>query len=42
MGDVGRPGSALFAQAALARYGQAIARAVGEVVQALFEAVLPC
>jgi hypothetical protein len=32
---------AQFVQAALARYGQAIALAVGEVVQALFEAVLP-
>lgn len=41
-GDVGTPGSARFAQAALARCGQAIALAVGEVVQVLFEAVLPC
>ena len=42
MADVGTPGSARFAQAGLARCGQAIAFAVGEVVQALFEAVLPC
>ena len=41
MGDVGTPGSTLFAQAAIARVGQAIALAVGEVLQALFEAVLP-
>jgi hypothetical protein len=41
MGDAGTPGSARFAQAALARVGQAIALAFGEVVQALFEAVLP-
>jgi hypothetical protein len=40
--DAGAAGSARFAQAALARYGQAIALAVGEVVQVLFEAVLPC
>jgi hypothetical protein len=40
--DVGTPGSARFAQAAIARVGQAIALAFGEVVQALFEAVLPC
>ena len=40
--DVSTPGSARFAQAAIARVGQAIALAVGEVVQALFEAVLPC
>jgi hypothetical protein len=39
--DAGTAGSARFAQAALARVGQAIALAVGEVVQALFEAVLP-
>lgn len=38
--DVGTLGSARFAQAALARVGQTIALAVGEVVQALFEAVL--
>jgi hypothetical protein len=42
IGDVGTAGSARFAQAAIARVGQAIALAVGEVVQALFEAVLPC
>jgi hypothetical protein len=42
MGEVGMPGSAWFAQAALARYGQVIALAVGAVVQALFEAVMPC
>ena len=42
MRDVGTPGSARFAQAALARVGQAIALAVGEVAQALFEAVLSC
>jgi hypothetical protein len=42
MHDVGTPGSAWFSQAALARVGQAIALAVGEVIQALFEAVLPC
>jgi hypothetical protein len=41
MGDVGTISSARFAQAAIARVGQAIALAVGEVVQALFEAVLP-
>jgi hypothetical protein len=40
MADVGERGSARFAQAAIARVGQAIALAVGEVVQALFEAVL--
>lgn len=39
--DVGTPGSARFAQAAIARVGQAIVLAVGEVAQALFEAVLP-
>jgi len=39
--DVGAPGSALFAQAAIARVGQSIALAVGEVARALFEAVLP-
>ena len=39
--DAGAPGSARFAQAAISRVGQAIALAVGEVVQALFEAVLP-
>lgn len=32
---------ARFSHAAIARIGQAIALAVGEVVQALFEAVLP-
>jgi hypothetical protein len=37
----GHPGSARFAQAAIARIGQAIALAVDEVAQALFEAVLP-
>lgn len=42
MGDVGTLGSARFSQAAIARVGQAIALAVGEVVQALFEAVLLC
>jgi hypothetical protein len=42
LGDVGAPSSARFAQAAIARVGQTIALAVGEVVQALFEAVLPC
>jgi hypothetical protein len=42
MGDAGTPSSARFAQAALARVGQAIALAFGEVVQALFEAVLSC
>jgi hypothetical protein len=41
MGDVGTPGSARFAQAALARVGQASTLAIGEVVQALFQAVLP-
>jgi hypothetical protein len=41
-GDVGTLGSARFAQAAIAHVGQAIAIAVGELVQALFEAVLPC
>jgi hypothetical protein len=41
MHDVGTPGSARFSQAALARVGQAIALAVDELVQALFEAVLP-
>ena len=41
MGDVGTFGSARFSHAALARVGQAIALAVGEVAQALFEAVLP-
>jgi hypothetical protein len=39
--DVGTPGNARFAQAAIARVGQAIALAVGDVAQALFEAVLP-
>ena len=39
--DVGTFGSARFAQAAIARVGHAIGLAVGEVVQALFEAVLP-
>jgi hypothetical protein len=41
MADVGTTGSARFALAALARVGQAIALAVDEVVQALFEAVVP-
>ena len=41
LGDVGTAGSARFAQAAIARVGQSIALAVGEVVQALVEAVLP-
>lgn len=40
MGDIGTPGSARFAEAAIARVGQALALAVGEVTQALFEAVL--
>jgi hypothetical protein len=40
--DVGTPGSARFTQAAIARVGQAIALAVDELLQALFEAVLPC
>jgi hypothetical protein len=40
--DVSTPASARFSQAAIARVGHAIALAVGEVVQALFEAVLPC
>jgi hypothetical protein len=40
MDDIGTSGSARFAQGALARYGQAITLAVGELVQALFEAVL--
>jgi hypothetical protein len=42
MGDVGSAGSARFGYAAIARVGQAIALAVDEVVQALFEAVLAC
>jgi len=42
MDDVGTFGSARFAQAAIARVGQSISLAVGEVVQALFESVLPC
>jgi hypothetical protein len=42
MRDVGTTGSARFSQAALARVGQAIALAVDELVQVLFEAVLPC
>jgi hypothetical protein len=41
MADVGTRGSARYAQAAIARVGQAISLAIGEVVQALFEAVLP-
>ena len=41
MGDVGTVSSARFSQAAIARVGQAIELAVGEVTQALFEAVLP-
>jgi hypothetical protein len=41
LADAGTLGSAGFAQAAIARVGQAIALVVGEVVQALFEAVLP-
>ena len=40
--EVGTTGSARFGQAAIARVGQAIALAVDELVQALFEAVLPC
>jgi hypothetical protein len=40
--DASTPGSARFAQAAIARVGQAVSLAVGEVVQALFEAVLQC
>ena len=39
--DVGGSGSALFALAAIARFGEALALAFGELVQALFEAVLP-
>jgi hypothetical protein len=42
LADVGTADSARFAQAAIARVGQAVALAFGEVVQALFEAVLPC
>ena len=41
MGDIGTVSSARFSYAAIARIGQAIAFAVVEVVQALFEAVLP-
>jgi hypothetical protein len=41
MGDAGTFMSARFALAALARVGQAIALAADELVQALFEAVLP-
>ncbi len=41
MGDVGTLSGARFSQAAVARVGQAVALAVGELVQALFEAVLP-
>jgi hypothetical protein len=41
MRDVGTTGSARFSQAAVARVGQAVALAVDELVQALFEAVLP-
>jgi hypothetical protein len=41
MDDVGTVSSSRPAQAAIARIGQSIALAVGEVVQALFEAVLP-
>ena len=41
MDDAGTFMSARFSQAALARVGQAIALAIDEVVQALFEAVLP-
>lgn len=40
--DLGRVSSARFAHAAIARIGQVIALAVGEMVRALFEAVLPC
>lgn len=40
--DISTPAIARFSQAAIARVGQANALAVGEVVQALFEAVLPC
>jgi hypothetical protein len=42
MADVGTVSSARFTQAAIARVGQAIVLAVGDVAQALFEAVLPC
>jgi hypothetical protein len=42
MDDLGTVSSARFTQAAIARVGQSIALAVGEVVRALFEAVLPC
>jgi hypothetical protein len=38
--DLGTISRARFAQAAIARVGQAVALPVGEVVQALFEAVL--
>lgn len=41
MHDAGGVGSALFALAAIARVGQSVARAIGEVVQTMFEAVLP-
>jgi hypothetical protein len=41
IGEVGTPASARFAQGAIARVGPAITLAFGEVVQALFEAVLP-
>lgn len=40
MGDVGTVSSARFSQTAIGRISQAIELAVGEVVQALFEAVL--
>jgi hypothetical protein len=43
MGDVGTVSSARFSQAAIARVGQAVWLGfLGAVVQALFEAVLPC
>jgi hypothetical protein len=41
LADVGGVGSARFALAAIARVGQAIALARDELVQVLFEAVLP-
>jgi hypothetical protein len=40
--DVGTLGSARFALAALAGIGEVVELAIGAVVMALFEAVLPC
>ncbi|HEX8107857.1 MAG TPA: hypothetical protein VF516_09000 [Kofleriaceae bacterium] len=42
MDEAGTLGCARYAQVALARYGQAIALAIGKMSGALFDALPPC